>query len=190
MIDKGSLRKIARERRHAYVTNLTFGTLERVAMRVVEQIQAYFQIPKDYVISTYFPREDELNVRLLNLVLHDEGHVMAYPRVELDGTISFREVTSVKQLQTGSFGLMEPPETAPVVHPDLLFVPLLAFDKRCHRLGYGKGHYDKALAQARADRKVLAIGLAYDMQKIDEIPNEPFDQQLDYVVTEAQIYKG
>ncbi len=190
MVDKEALRKTAMDRRLAFVSSLSFGTLERVSLGLVERFQQYFQIPKDYVISTYFPKADEQNVRLLNFFLTEEGYVMAYPRVEESGNLSFRQVHSTKELEMGSFGVMQPSESAPMVDPDLFIVPLLAFDVRCHRLGYGKGHYDRALAQARADRNVLAIGVAYDMQRIDEIPDEPLDEQLEFVVTEARIYKA
>jgi 5-formyltetrahydrofolate cyclo-ligase len=156
----------------------------------VERVQQYFLIPADYVIATYFPREDEQNVRLLNFFLQEQGHVMAYPRVEASGSMTFRQVGSTKELELGSFGVMQPVESAPVIYPDLFFVPLVAFDARCHRLGYGKGHCDRALKEARASRNILVIGVGYDMQRIDVIPDEPLDEQLDFVVTEAQIYKA
>lgn len=190
MADKQALRKTAMDRRLAFVSSLSFGTLERISLSLVERFQQYFQIPKDYVVASYFPKTDELNVRLLNFFLSEEGHVMSYPRVEESGSLSFRQVQSTNELELGSFGVMQPPESAPIVEPDLYIVPLLAFDDRCHRLGYGKGHYDRALAQARANRNVLAIGVAYDMQRIDEIPDEPLDEQLEFVVTEARIYKA
>jgi 5-formyltetrahydrofolate cyclo-ligase len=164
-------------------------SLESISLAIVARVQQYFSFPKGYVIGSYYPREDELNVRLLNFFLQDEGIVIAYPRVdELEG-LTFHTVDFVKDLVKGPFGVMEAPESAPVVLPDLFLVPLLAFDARCHRLGYGKGHFDRTLQKARQTRNSLAIGVAYDMQRIDEMPNEPLDEQLDFVVTEAQIYK-
>lgn len=190
MQEKIDLRKKALERRHAYVATLSEDSLERIALSLVERVQNYFNFPKHFVMGTYFPMPDEQNVRLLNFFLQQEGHVMAYPLVEASGVLSFRSVSSVKSLVKGSFGVMEAPESAPVVLPDLFFTPLLAFDSKCNRLGYGKGHFDRSLEMARQKRKVLAIGVAYDMQRVDEVPCEPFDQQLNYVVTESQVYKA
>lgn len=189
-MDKTLIRKGALERRKAYVSSITQGSRERIAMALVDRVHKYFNFPKDFIIASYVAREDELDVRLLNFFLQEEGHIMAYPRVNPNGNLCFHKISHARELIDGSFGLKEPPETAPPVDPDLFFVPLVAFDQRCHRLGYGKGHYDRALNQARSQRNVLAIGVAYDMQRIDEIPNEPLDQQLDFVVTEAQIYRA
>jgi 5-formyltetrahydrofolate cyclo-ligase len=189
-MDKVALRISALERRRSYVESLSQGTLERIALALVDRVQQYFVLPKDYVIGTYYPREDEQNVRLLNFFLADEGHVISYPKIENEHELSYRSVQSVKELELGSFGVKQPPDSAPIVHPDLIFVPLVAFDPRCHRLGYGRGHMDRTLQKARAERNVLVIGVAYDMQRIDEIPNEPLDEQLDFVVTESQIYKA
>jgi 5-formyltetrahydrofolate cyclo-ligase len=189
-MDKATLRKAALSRRRAYVETLTPGTLERISMALVDRFQDYFKVPQEYVIGTYFPREDELNVRLLNFTFQEDGHVVAYPRIESAHELSYRAVQSPKVLEESEFGVRQSPATAPVVHPDLIFVPLVAFDDRCHRLGYGRGHMDRTLQKARADRNVLVIGVGYDMQRIDEIPNEPLDEQLDYVVTESQIYKA
>jgi 5-formyltetrahydrofolate cyclo-ligase len=188
--DKESVRKRALQRRRQYVSSLSEETQEHIAIHLVERVQSYFLFPKHFVIGTYYPRDDEQNVRLLNFFLQDEGHVIAYPRVEEDNSLSFRKVNSSKELVMGSFNVKEAPESAPIVQPDLYFVPLLAFDSRCHRLGYGKGHFDRALENARAQRNVLAIGVAYDMQRVDRLANESFDEQLDFVVTESQVYKA
>lgn len=190
LMDKASLRRSALERRKVYVASITPGSRERISMALVGRVQNYFQFPKDYIIASYVAREEEFDVKLLNFCLQEDGYMMAYPRVEVSGELSFRHVSHGRDFVDGAFGLKEPPESAPLVEPDLFFVPLLAFDPRCHRLGYGKGHYDRALSAAKAKRNVLSIGVAYDMQRIDEIPNEPLDEQLDFVVTEAQIYKA
>jgi 5-formyltetrahydrofolate cyclo-ligase len=82
-------------------------------------------------------------------------------------------------------GLAVPPPTAPEVTPDVVIIPLLAFDRSGARLGQGGGYYDRTLARLRAAGPVLAVGLAYAAQQVDQIPTEAFDQRLDGVLTET-----
>ena len=89
----------------------------------------------------------------------------------------------------GPLGYQIPPEEAPEVQPDVLLVPLLAFDRRGFRLGYGGGFYDRTLEKLRALKKVTAIGVAYAGQEIDAVPYEEFDQRLDWIMTEKETIK-
>ncbi|HQU67080.1 MAG TPA: 5-formyltetrahydrofolate cyclo-ligase [Albidovulum sp.] len=87
----------------------------------------------------------------------------------------------------GDFGALIP-ESADAVDPDVLIVPLLAFDRRGFRLGYGGGFYDRTLEKLRARKSILAIGFAYEVQEMDEVPIEPTDQPLDLIVTEREVF--
>ena len=87
----------------------------------------------------------------------------------------------------GTFGALIP-EGGEAVEPDVLIVPLLAFDRRGFRLGYGGGFYDRTLEGLRARKSILAIGFAYEAQEMDEVPIEPTDQPLDLIVTEREIF--
>ncbi len=87
-------------------------------------------------------------------------------------------------LIAGRFGLREPDSSALALTPKIVFAPLLAFDTRAARLGFGGGYYDATLARLRADGSVLAGGLAFSFQKLDQIPFEPHDEKLDFVITE------
>jgi 5-formyltetrahydrofolate cyclo-ligase len=85
---------------------------------------------------------------------------------------------------------MSPPPGAPIAEPDLILVPLVAFDRRGHRLGYGRGYYDRAIAAARANgRRVPLVGLAFAVQEVELIPAEPHDVRLDWVVTERDTFE-
>ena len=90
-------------------------------------------------------------------------------------------------LTPGPFGTSHPPETAPEVVPQVLIVPMLAFDARLNRLGYGGGYYDRTLAGLRAAGPVVAIGLAWAVQQVAELPVEPTDQPLDVMVTDRDV---
>ncbi len=98
--------------------------------------------------------------------------------------VRFRLWAPQDELHPSPFGVHEPRPNNPVVEPDLLLVPLLAFDRRGGRLGYGAGHYDRALQDLRARKPVRAIGLAFAAQERARVPTGPHDQPLDAVLTE------
>jgi 5-formyltetrahydrofolate cyclo-ligase len=85
------------------------------------------------------------------------------------------------------WGIREPTPAAPEVFPDILIVPLLVFDRRGHRIGYGAGYYDMTIARLREMKPVTAIGIAFAAQEIDEVPTTPRDARLDLVLTEREI---
>jgi 5-formyltetrahydrofolate cyclo-ligase len=86
-----------------------------------------------------------------------------------------------------SFGLSEPEDNQPLIDPDIVFAPLAGFDRRGHRIGYGKGHYDITLQSLRASRKTLVVGVAFSCQETPEIAEEAHDQKLDFVITENDL---
>ena len=128
-------------------------------------------------IAFYWPFGSEFDPRPLAGALAARGHVLALPRVE-GRSLRFHAFAFGEALANGPFGLREPPESAPLVVPDLLIVPLLGFDARRHRLGYGKGCYDRALA---ALPRALTIGLAFQAQQLPELPVGPHDRPLDAI---------
>lgn len=154
--------------------------------------------PRGTVISAYVPMKDEISPETL---LADFGNVgadhfdltFALPRTPPKETgpkgaglpLSFHRFTP-GALVKSAFGVLEPPADAPVVIPDIVLTPLLGFDRRGYRIGYGAGHYDRTLAVLRARRPVLAVGLAWACQEVDRIPTDAFDEQLDWVVTENE----
>jgi 5-formyltetrahydrofolate cyclo-ligase len=91
-----------------------------------------------------------------------------------------------EKLQRGPLGILEPSPDAAAITPDLLLVPLAAFDRSGHRIGYGAGHYDRTLAQLRAVRQVIAIGLAFSAQEIPGVSASAHDARLDLVLTENE----
>jgi 5-formyltetrahydrofolate cyclo-ligase len=90
-------------------------------------------------------------------------------------------------LASGVWGIREPTPAAPEVFPDILIVPLLVFDRRGHRIGYGAGYYDMTIARLREMKPVTAIGFAFAAQEIDVVPTTPRDARLDLVLTEREI---
>jgi 5-formyltetrahydrofolate cyclo-ligase len=90
-------------------------------------------------------------------------------------------------LASGVWGIREPMPDAPEVAPDVLIVPLLCFDRRGHRVGYGAGYYDMTITALRAMKPVVAVGIAFAAQEIDTVPITPTDARLDLVLTEKEV---
>ena len=90
-------------------------------------------------------------------------------------------------LASGVWGIREPGPDAPEVDPDILLVPLLAFDRRGHRIGYGAGYYDMTIAALRAKKPIVAVGIAFAAQEIAQCPTTPRDARLDLVLTEREV---
>lgn len=139
------------------------------------------------IVSAYWPISTEADTRPLLAALAAQGIATALPVTGAPGTcLVFRAWKPGDPRNPGRMAIPEPLPGAPAVEPDLLFVPLAAFDRRGHRIGYGAGHYDRTLAQLRAKKPVLAIGIAYATQEIAQVPAQPHDQQLDFVLTERE----
>lgn len=143
-----------------------------------------FALPFQTVIGGYWPIGSEMNLRPLLYKLIEKDFKCALPCITPEGLL-FRLWRPLTPLENGDFGISEPPITAPIVSPDILFVPLLAFDKDGHRLGYGQGHYDHYLHH----HKSITIGIGFKGQEVDEIPRQPHDFALDYILTEEEIRK-
>lgn len=134
------------------------------------------------VVAGYLAIGEELDPALLLARLAGQGARIVLPRVESDGSMTFRAATSAT-LEKGPFGTTQPTATSEIVRPNLVLTPLLAFDARGRRLGYGKGHYDRAIALLRSTGRVFYLGLAYAQQQADAIPIDKHDLLLDWVET-------
>jgi 5-formyltetrahydrofolate cyclo-ligase len=134
-------------------------------------------------VSFYWPWRGEIDPRPLAQKLADAGAELALPRLAArDGALCFQRWQAGDGLAPDAFGILSPLADAPVLEPRVLLVPLLGFDRAGRRLGYGRGHYDRAL-QALQPKGALAVGLAFAEQEVEEVPCEAHDQRLDWVVT-------
>lgn len=137
----------------------------------------------------YWPVGGEIDPRPLMAALAKVGLPIALPRmVGREGPAKFLLWERGAALKADAFGVPAPPPTAPELVPKLLLLPLLAFDRTGRRLGQGGGHYDRILAALRP-RGVTAVGLAYAAQEMAEVPSEPHDELLDWVVTEREAIR-
>ncbi|KAF0230585.1 MAG: 5-formyltetrahydrofolate [Beijerinckiaceae bacterium] len=151
-------------------------SLALVAMKDDPAFRAFLPAPGG-VIATYWPIRSELNPNFLTSHLEGEGFRRALPRMTAEGLV-FHAWWRDEDLVTGAFGVREPQPHWPIVVPDLILTPLVAFDARGSRLGYGKGFYDRAFAAHPRGRRV---GIAYREQEVTEVPSEPHDLPLEAV---------
>lgn len=136
-------------------------------------------------VAGYWPKGDELDLVPTLAALADAGHGTCLPVVAgVAWPLIFRLWRPGHPLVPGAFRIMEPMAEAPLAQPDILLVPLLAFDEAGWRLGYGGGFYDRTLAALRDAAPVIAIGVGYAGQKMDSVPHDVYDQRLDWLVTE------
>jgi 5-formyltetrahydrofolate cyclo-ligase len=140
------------------------------------------------IVSGYSPMKSEFNPVPLLRRFADAGATLALPVTPKRGNpLVLRAFAFGDELVSGVWGIREPKPQSPEVFPDVMLVPLAAFDRLGHRIGYGAGYYDMTLAKIRAMKPVTAIGLAFAVQEIGKVPATSFDQQLDIVLTENEV---
>ncbi len=146
--------------------------------------------PDPSVFAGYWPIKSEIDPRPLMRCLLAGGWTGSLPvSGPRDQPLSFREWAEGEPLESGPFGVSEPLSNRGTIRPMLLIVPLLAFDRRGHRLGYGAGYYDRTLAALRRAGSLTAVGLAFAGQEMDRLPSTEDDQPLDWVVTDKEAFE-
>ena len=140
------------------------------------------------IVSGFMPMRSEINPLPLMKMLADAGAQLALPVTGRRGQpLMIRAWRWGEPLAAGVWGIREPKPEAPQVDPDVVLVPLLAFDRAGARLGYGGGYYDLTLARLRSRKPVMAVGVAYAIQEIEQVPTTPRDAVLDLVLTEREV---
>lgn len=136
------------------------------------------------IVSGFAAIRDEIDPAALMTWLKAEGFGLALPVMQGKGKpLLMRSWAPGDAMAPAAWGISEPLDDKPAVDPDVVLVPLLAFDSRGYRLGYGGGFYDRTLQRLRKLKPIIAVGLAYDEQKVDAVPAESYDERLDWVLT-------
>ncbi|AYD02089.1 5-formyltetrahydrofolate cyclo-ligase [Neorhizobium sp. NCHU2750] len=147
---------------------------------------AAIELDAGTTVSGFLPIRSEVDVRLLMDVLRDEGGRLCVPVVLDKETIVFRAFTPGVDLVSGVFGTVGPGPDVPELEPQIMLVPLAAFDSRGHRIGYGGGYYDRAIHRLHEKgRNPRLIGIAFDCQEVASVPEEPHDIRLHGILTES-----
>lgn len=158
------------------------------AVRMADNVMSWRRPVAGDFIGVYWPFRSEIDTRPLIHQLHAAGCVIGLPVVTAKpAPLVFRQWTPDIGLVADRFGVLIPGPEAAELTPRTVVTPLLAFDRRGYRLGYGGGFYDRTLAKLRAEDGVLAVGVGFAGQEMDVVPTAEFDMQLDAVATEKAV---
>ena len=190
MTEKNILREKAKALRTRIVEKKDRNCIEvKSFLNLILKIKKKFDVKS---VGIYYPIQSELSPLKLIEVCNKLGLKVCLPVMKRSLILSFREWNGKEKLITSTFGILEPSKEKMVIEPNILFVPLLAYDKNFNRLGYGRGYYDKTIFHFRKKNEkktnsFLVIGLAYDKQELKYIPVESHDEKLDIIMTEKKI---
>jgi len=181
--EKAELRRTAVARRDAMPAEARAAAAETIAARAFP-----VAVTPGAIASGFMPLKSEINPLPLMKALAGQGARLALPVIAGRGRpLVMRSWNFDEPLDRGQWGIREPKAAAAEVEPDILLVPLLAFDRTGHRIGYGAGYYDLTIAALRGRKAIVAIGLAFAAQEVPAIPATPRDARLDLVLTEREV---
>ena len=181
---KADLRTAALAKRDALSDKKRAAAAKAVARRGLP-----IEITPGTVVSGYSPIRSEMDPVPLMRMIAALGAQLALPAVMARGkSLAFRAWSPDDRLMLGPLGILEPSPAAAEIIPEIMLVPLAAFDRLGHRIGYGAGHYDYTLAHLRKMKAITAIGLAFAAQEIEAVPALSHDVALDYVLTETEAF--
>jgi 5-formyltetrahydrofolate cyclo-ligase len=179
---KAQLRAEALAKRDALPAAMRAGAAEAIAARAFP-----LRVGKGTIVAGFMPMKSEISPLPLMRKLADAGAQLALPAIAGRGQpLIMRAYSFGNELARGQWGIREPKPEAAEVDPDILIVPLAAFDRTGHRIGYGAGYYDITIHALRAKKPITAVGIAYAVQEIREVPATPRDARLDLVLTERE----
>jgi len=180
---KAELRKEAAARRDALLAEARAAAAEAIAARAFP-----LAVTPGVIVSGFMPLKSEINPLPLMKKLAGQGARLALPVIAGRGKpLIIRAWGFDDPLDRGRWGIREPKPESPEVEPDILLVPLLAFDRTGQRIGYGAGYYDQTLARLRARKTITAVGIAFAAQEVPTVPSTPRDEPLDLVLTEREV---
>ncbi len=160
-----------------------------VAAQAIARRGLPVEVAPGAVVAGYSPIRSEIDPTPLMQALAVRGARLALPVITQRGqSLHFRLWHAGDRLLPGSLGILEPSPAAAEIVPDIVLVPLAAFDRSGHRIGYGAGHYDRTLAHLHKSKGFAAIGLAFSGQEVAAVPALQHDVPLDYVLTETKVF--
>ena len=153
---------------------------------LLKDILKKFNLLKNKNIGAYFPINYEIDCLEILKQLEKSGHKISLPITKKGNKMDFFEWSLKEPLLIGKIGIPEP-YSKKKVYPDILLVPLVAFNKYKFRLGYGGGYYDRYIQKIKKIKKTLTIGVAFSFQEVRKLPINEHDKKLDYIFTENYI---
>ena len=140
---------------------------------------------KGNIIGGYYPYNYELDIINILKKFEKKNYIISLPKIMKNAQMDFFNWSTEDPLEINRYGIPEPTSTE-IKYPNILLVPLVAFDKNFNRIGYGGGFYDRYINKVKKNKKIITIGLAYSFQKVDKIEVNKHDIKLDFIVTERE----
>ena len=186
LLSKQKLRKYFLEKRN----KISFQHANLVSDKISKYSEEISQLYQPSVIAGFYPFRNEINLIPLMKRFFLDGYKICLPITPAKHqALKFREWAPEIELVKGKYGILEPNKTSKVLEPDLLLVPLLAYDTFGNRLGYGGGFYDRTLNQLLSNKgDAISIGVAFKFQKCQKLPTEEYDIPLNSILNEDGIY--
>lgn len=157
------------------------------SLAVAELGSQALTITPGMIVSAFLPIRSEIDLRPLMMILADRGARLCVPAM-VDGELQFRHLERGAPLEPQGFGTVAPGADAQVLDPELMLMPLAAFDRKGGRIGYGRGYYDRAIASLKSRGKApVFVGTAFACQEIEEVPMESHDVPLPRILTERGL---
>ena len=179
---KSKLRnKILKIRENNYKNNIKINFNQIIKLLKKEKITKK-------IVGGYYPVNFEVDDLELLKRFEKNKFKISLPVIKKNFQMDFYSWSFSDLLRINKYGIPEP-ETKNMIYPDILLIPLVAFDKNLNRLGYGGGYYDRLIEKISKKKKIIKIGLALSVQKINEVPINKYDKRLDYIVTNKYIIK-
>ena len=181
-MNKSEIRKkILKKRKENYFKNLSIN--KNKFLKFLKNIKF-----NNKIIGGYYPYNYEIDILEILKLLEKKNYKISLPKIKKKNQMNFFEWSFDDPLSINKYGIPEP-ISKKIIHPDVLIIPLVAFDNELNRLGYGGGYYDRYLAKSFKKKRIIKIGIAYSFQKLNKIPINKYDIRLDYIITEEKFYK-
>lgn len=186
---KLSKQELRLKAKHA-VQSMSFGNVQRLSEPIREKIEQLPEFVSSDTIASYVATKEEVQTQQIIRDALNEGKRILVPKVVSRKELLFSEIKDMTDLEVRGFGLLEPKldliHEVPLREAKVIIVPLVAWDERGYRIGHGKGYFDRALANLSEN---LKVGLAFEAQRVDRVPEEEHDIPLDVVITEERIVR-
>ena len=169
-------KKILRVRRQNNYKNLNFDFNEIIKLLKIKKIQ-------EKIVGGYYPYNYEVDVMEILENFEKKKYLIALPKIKKNFKMDFFGWSIKEPLKVNRYGIPEPTSNK-IIYPNILLVPLVAYDEKLYRIGYGGGYYDRYLKKIKKRKKIITIGLAYSFQKIKKVPINKYDIQLDFIINE------
>ena len=181
-MNKSEIRKkILKKRKENYFKNLSIN--KNKFFKFLKNIKL-----NNKIIGGYYPYNYEIDILEILKLLEKKNYKISLPKIKKKNQMNFFEWSFNDPLSINKYGIPEP-ISKKIIYPDVLIIPLVAFDNELNRLGYGGGYYDRYLAKSFKKKRIIKIGIAYSFQKLNKIPINKYDIRLDYIITEEKFYK-